>query len=85
MDEGAPGVHDDLLAGLGDDFHGGFPLSSAVHGNGDVHAGFGGREDAEPEATKAAVLDVKLGHLDNWNRMRQEKAAIYARHLGDAG
>jgi len=33
------------------------------------------------DALQAAILDVKLRHLADWNRARQEKAAIYDRLL----
>ncbi len=39
--------------------------------------GFNSRLDA----LQAAVLRVKLGHLDDWNQLRREKAGFYARQL----
>jgi dTDP-4-amino-4,6-dideoxygalactose transaminase len=33
------------------------------------------------DALQAAVLDVKLDHLDNWNRRRQHNAALYREAL----
>lgn len=35
------------------------------------------------DGLQAAVLDVKLQHLDRWNRRRQAVAAIYDKNLGD--
>jgi dTDP-4-amino-4,6-dideoxygalactose transaminase len=32
---------------------------------------------------QAAMLRVKLGHLDEWNRRRRLLAGVYAEHLGD--
>ncbi len=43
--------------------------------------GWNGRMDA----IQAAVLRVKLGHLADWNRRRQQHAATYDRLLGDSG
>jgi len=43
--------------------------------------GWNGRMDA----IQAAVLRVKLGHLADWNRKRQEHAATYDRLLANAG
>jgi len=43
--------------------------------------GWNGRMDA----IQAAVLRVKLGHLANWNRSRQQHAALYDRLLAEAG
>jgi len=37
------------------------------------------------DAIQAAVLRVKLGHVEEWNRKRRERAAIYGRLLGEAG
>ena len=37
------------------------------------------------DAIQAAVLDVKLRHLDCWNRVRQEKALIYNDVLSGTG
>ncbi|MBI2963932.1 MAG: DegT/DnrJ/EryC1/StrS family aminotransferase [Deltaproteobacteria bacterium] len=37
------------------------------------------------DALQAAVLSVKLKHLETWNRARRERAAAYERRLRDAG
>ncbi|MFP4203795.1 MAG: DegT/DnrJ/EryC1/StrS family aminotransferase [Opitutales bacterium] len=37
------------------------------------------------DALQAAVLNVKLPHLDNWRRARRDNAALYRRLLGEAG
>jgi dTDP-4-amino-4,6-dideoxygalactose transaminase len=37
------------------------------------------------DALQAAVLSVKLKHLDKWNKMRREKAAYYDQNLKGAG
>lgn len=37
------------------------------------------------DAVQAAVLGVKLGHLDGWNARRREIAASYGTRLRDAG
>jgi dTDP-4-amino-4,6-dideoxygalactose transaminase len=37
------------------------------------------------DAIQAAVLRVKLAHLANWNRSRQQHAATYNRLLAEAG
>ena len=37
------------------------------------------------DAIQAAVLRVKLGHVEEWNRKRRERAAIYGRLQGEAG
>jgi dTDP-4-amino-4,6-dideoxygalactose transaminase len=37
------------------------------------------------DALQAAVLSVKLAHLDGWNRARRERAAAYHRRFRDAG
>jgi len=41
--------------------------------------GFNSRLDA----LQAAILRVKLRHLDDWNRLRREKASLYAQQLGN--
>ena len=43
--------------------------------------GWNGRMDA----IQAAVLRVKLGHLADWNRRRQQHAATYDRLFGNSG
>jgi len=43
--------------------------------------GFNSRLDT----LQAAVLRVKLPHLDAWSRARRERAAVYTRLLADAG
>ena len=37
------------------------------------------------EAIQGAILGVKLKHLDDWNRRRQEIAKIYHRELAESG
>jgi len=37
------------------------------------------------DALQAAVVAVKLGHLDNWTRARRDNAAIYRRLFKEAG
>jgi dTDP-4-amino-4,6-dideoxygalactose transaminase len=37
------------------------------------------------DAIQAAILRVKLPHIDNWNQQRLRRAAIYDRLLADAG
>ncbi len=37
------------------------------------------------DAIQAAVLEVKLPHLDNWSEKRRENAALYNRLFRDAG
>lgn len=37
------------------------------------------------DAIQAAILRVKLQHIDKWNQQRQERAATYARLFRDAG
>ena len=37
------------------------------------------------DALQAAVLDVKLDHLDDWNRARQRNAALYREALRERG
>jgi dTDP-4-amino-4,6-dideoxygalactose transaminase len=37
------------------------------------------------DAIQAAVLRVKLGHVEEWNRKRRERAVIYGRLLAEAG
>ncbi|MDQ0255345.1 dTDP-4-amino-4,6-dideoxygalactose transaminase [Evansella vedderi] len=32
---------------------------------------------------QAAILRIKLKHLNEWNKLRQQKAAIYSKHLQD--
>ena len=48
-----------------------------------LHTEFGW--NARMDAIQAAVLRVKLRHIDQWNRQRREHAAEYDRLLGDAG
>jgi dTDP-4-amino-4,6-dideoxygalactose transaminase len=43
--------------------------------------GWNGRMDA----IQAAVLRVKLAHIENWNESRRQHAALYGRLLADAG
>jgi dTDP-4-amino-4,6-dideoxygalactose transaminase len=37
------------------------------------------------DAIQAAILRVKLPHLENWNQQRRQRAATYDRLLADAG
>ena len=37
------------------------------------------------DAIQAAILDVKLGHLEQWNEERRQRAATYDRLLAKAG
>lgn len=37
------------------------------------------------EAIQGAVLDVKLKHLDDWNRARRKHVEVYRRELADVG
>jgi dTDP-4-amino-4,6-dideoxygalactose transaminase len=37
------------------------------------------------DALQAAVLSVKLGHLEGWNRARRERAAAYSQRLRESG
>ncbi|TMF04470.1 MAG: DegT/DnrJ/EryC1/StrS family aminotransferase [Chloroflexi bacterium] len=41
--------------------------------------------NARMDEIQAAVLRIKLRHLDAWNAQRRERAAAYARLLADAG
>lgn len=48
-----------------------------------LHTEFGW--NARMDAIQAAVLRVKLKHVETWNQQRQERGAIYGRLLNDAG
>ncbi len=37
------------------------------------------------DAIQAAVLNVKLGHMETWNRQRRERAALYDRLFAESG
>jgi dTDP-4-amino-4,6-dideoxygalactose transaminase len=56
-----------------------------LHGHGSAKrdryelAGFNSRLDS----IQAAVLEIKLGRLDEWNGMRRRSAALYREHLSD--
>ena len=43
--------------------------------------GFNSRLDA----LQAAILRAKLKHLDNWNKLRRDKAFLYTQLLGEIG
>ncbi len=46
-----------------------------------VHALIGCND--KMHSIQAAVLDVKLKHLDTWNELRKNAAALYKKHLAD--
>ncbi len=48
-----------------------------------LHTEFGW--NARMDAIQAAVLRVKLKHINKWNQQRRERALTYDRLLGDAG
>jgi len=48
-----------------------------------VHTEFGW--NARMDAIQAAVLRVKLKHVETWNQQRRERAAIYGRLFAEAG
>jgi len=56
-----------------------------VHGSGHTyhHVRVGG--NFRIDALQAAILHVKLRHLDDWTRRRRERAATYDRLFRDAG
>ena len=56
-------------------------LGAEMEGDPDVEFGWNGRMDA----IQAAVLRVKLAHLADWDRSRQQHAAMYDRLLAEAG
>lgn len=55
------------------------------HGQVKKHAHVTEGRNSRLDGIQAAILSVKLRHLDNWNRLRQSRARVYESLLGRTG